>query len=92
MRLDDPEVVRRECSSEEGLRARTSVYAGAYGPDAVDVAFGAVRQAAPARVLEARHLARVERRDVPGTVTFATADDVRGDGAASVAHKQERNP
>lgn len=52
MRLDDPEVVRREYASEDGLRARASVYQGLAGPDARDVAFDAVREAAPTRVLE----------------------------------------
>ena len=50
MRLDDPELVRREYASEAGLRARASVYGGA--TDAADVALAAVREAAPRRVLE----------------------------------------
>jgi SAM-dependent methyltransferase len=51
-RLDDPGLVRREYSSEEGLRARASVYEGIAGPDAWEAAFAAVREAAPRRVLE----------------------------------------
>jgi SAM-dependent methyltransferase len=50
--IHDPEVVRREYESEEGLRARASVYAGLAGPDSREIAFDAVREAAPARVLE----------------------------------------
>jgi SAM-dependent methyltransferase len=50
--IHDPEVVRREYASEAGLRARSSVYQGLAGPDARDVAFGAVREAVPRRVLE----------------------------------------
>jgi SAM-dependent methyltransferase len=51
-RLDDPERVRDEYATEDGLRARASIYEGVYGPDARDVAFQAVREAAPRRVLE----------------------------------------
>jgi SAM-dependent methyltransferase len=52
MRLDDAELVRREYASEAGLRARASAYQGLAGPDAREVAFDAVREAAPRRVLE----------------------------------------
>ena len=52
MRLDDPDVVRREYATEEGLRARASVYEGVSGPDAREAAFEAVREAAPRDVLE----------------------------------------
>lgn len=51
-RLDDAELVRREYASENGLRARASVYRGLAGPDARDVAFDAVSSTAPRRVLE----------------------------------------
>jgi SAM-dependent methyltransferase len=52
VRLDDPEVVRREYATEDGLKARVSVYAGVYGPNAWDVAVKAVSETAPRRVLE----------------------------------------
>lgn len=52
MRLDDPEVVRREYATEDGLRARASVYGGVAGPDAREAAFEAVREAEPRNVLE----------------------------------------
>lgn len=53
MRLDDPELVRREYATEAGLVARASIYGGAYGgPDARKVALEAVREARPRRVLE----------------------------------------
>lgn len=52
MRLDDPEVVRREYATEDGLEARASIYEGVYGPNALDVAVEAVREAGPRRVLE----------------------------------------
>jgi SAM-dependent methyltransferase len=52
VRLDDPEVVRREYATDAGLRARASVYRGIRGPDATELAFEAVREAAPRRVLE----------------------------------------
>jgi SAM-dependent methyltransferase len=50
--IHDPDVVRREYASEEGLRARASVYQGLAGPDSRQIAFDAVRAAAPAWVLE----------------------------------------
>ena len=52
MSLSDPDVVRREYDSEDGLLARASVYQGLAGPDARDLALEAVAEAAPARVLE----------------------------------------
>jgi SAM-dependent methyltransferase len=52
LRLDDPDVVSREYESEKGLRARASIYEGVSGPDAREIAFEAVREAAPRRVLE----------------------------------------
>jgi SAM-dependent methyltransferase len=53
MTIHDPDVVRREYESEEGLRARASVYQGLAGPDSRQIAFDAVRDAAPEHVLEA---------------------------------------
>jgi SAM-dependent methyltransferase len=50
--LVDPDVVRVEYASEAGLVARASVYQGIAGPDAREVAFRAVAEASPARVLE----------------------------------------
>jgi SAM-dependent methyltransferase len=52
VRLNDPERVRDEYATEDGLRARASIYEGVYGPDAREIAFQAVREAAPVRVLE----------------------------------------
>jgi SAM-dependent methyltransferase len=49
---DDPEYVRRQYEDESGLRARKSVYTVVSGIDARDVAFEAVREARPRRVLE----------------------------------------
>jgi SAM-dependent methyltransferase len=50
--LNDPEVVAREYASERGLAARKAAYEWARGPDARDVAFAAVAEVAPVRVLE----------------------------------------
>jgi SAM-dependent methyltransferase len=50
--IHDPDVVRSEYATEDGLRARASVYEGLAGPDSRQIAFDAVREAAPARVLE----------------------------------------
>ncbi|HEX3455709.1 MAG TPA: methyltransferase domain-containing protein [Gaiellaceae bacterium] len=49
---DDPEYVRRQYEDESGLRARKSVYTAVTGIDARDVAFDAVHEARPRRVLE----------------------------------------
>jgi len=43
VRLDDPDVVRREYANERGLSARAAVYRGVAGPDARDLALEAVR-------------------------------------------------
>lgn len=51
-RLNDPEVVREEYESEEGLAARRAAYTNAEGPDAVAMVFDAVVEARPRRVLE----------------------------------------
>jgi SAM-dependent methyltransferase len=52
MTIHDPEVIAREYATEEGLRARASVYEGLAGPDSRQLALDAVRVAAPERVLE----------------------------------------
>lgn len=52
MRLDDPEVVQREYATEEGLRARASVYQGISGRDARDLVVQAIGEVTPERVLE----------------------------------------
>jgi SAM-dependent methyltransferase len=49
---DDPAYVRRQYESESGLRARKSAYKSVAGIDARDVAFDAVRDTEPQRVLE----------------------------------------
>ena len=51
-RLDDPEVVRQEYASERFLAARKAAYRNAEGPDAREVAFQAVAEVAPRRILE----------------------------------------
>jgi SAM-dependent methyltransferase len=52
VRLDDPAVVRAQYATEEGLEARRSIYEHVEGPDAREVAFGAVAEVRPRRVLE----------------------------------------
>ncbi|MDX6511346.1 MAG: hypothetical protein QOE36_850 [Gaiellaceae bacterium] len=51
-RLDEPELVRAEYASEQGLAGRASIYATREGPDPIDAAFAAVGEAKPGRVLE----------------------------------------
>lgn len=50
--LDDPEAVRRQYATESGLTARASLYGDTTGPFPGDVAFDAVAEVRPRRVLE----------------------------------------
>jgi SAM-dependent methyltransferase len=52
VRLSDPDVVAREYADERGLAARKAAYRWAHGPDARELAFGAVAEVAPRRYLE----------------------------------------
>lgn len=52
MRLDDPEVVRAQYATEEGLEARRSLYVDDEGESPWDVACAAVARSAPEAVLE----------------------------------------
>lgn len=52
MKLNDPAVVRAEYASERGLEARRAAYRNSTGPDAREMAFEAVAEVRPSRVLE----------------------------------------
>jgi SAM-dependent methyltransferase len=52
VRIDDPAAVAVQYACEANLEARRSLYANAEGPDPREVAFEAVAEAAPQRVLE----------------------------------------
>jgi SAM-dependent methyltransferase len=52
VRLDDPTSVREEYVTEQGLAGRKAAYRFAEGPDARQVAFEAVAEPAPQRILE----------------------------------------
>ena len=52
MSLDDPEVVRAQYATEDGLETRRSIYVDAEGEDAREVAFAAIAAGRPRRVLE----------------------------------------
>lgn len=52
MRLNDPEGVEREYATEDGLVGRRAAYQWATGRDAPELAFQAVAELAPDRVLE----------------------------------------
>jgi SAM-dependent methyltransferase len=52
VKIDDPVAVARQYATESNLEARRSLYANAEGPDPRDVAFEAVAEVTPARVLE----------------------------------------
>jgi SAM-dependent methyltransferase len=52
MRLDDPAFVASQYATEAPLEARRSIYSAAEGPDPREVAFAAIKEAGPARVLE----------------------------------------
>jgi SAM-dependent methyltransferase len=51
-RLDDPELVRQQYADEANLGARKAIYAQAEGPDPRELAFQAVAESRPHRVLE----------------------------------------
>ena len=52
MRIDDPAAVARQYATETNLEARRSLYANAEGPDPREIAFDAVAEAGPRRVIE----------------------------------------
>jgi ubiquinone/menaquinone biosynthesis C-methylase UbiE len=52
MRLDDPDLVRREYAADTGLAGRIAGYRFAEGPDAREVLFTAIAEARPERYLE----------------------------------------
>ncbi len=52
MRLNDPELVSREYASEKRLEARRAAYRYGIGPDPRELAFRAVAEVGPQRVLE----------------------------------------
>ena len=52
MKLDDPALVAAQYASEAPLEARRSIYAAVEGPDTREVAFAAIAEVSPRRVLE----------------------------------------
>ena len=52
MRLDDPALVAAQYATEAPLEARRSIYGSGDAPDAREVAFAAIAEVAPGRVLE----------------------------------------
>jgi SAM-dependent methyltransferase len=52
VRLDDPELVRREYADESRFAIRAAAWASATGPDPRELAFEAVAEVSPRRVLE----------------------------------------
>jgi SAM-dependent methyltransferase len=52
MAINDPEIVRREYETDAGLATRKAAYEYATGPDARQMAFEAVAEVKPKRVLE----------------------------------------
>jgi SAM-dependent methyltransferase len=51
-RFDDPAYVRAQYATEDGLEARRSIYGDTAGLDGREVAFSAIAEVAPGRVLE----------------------------------------
>jgi SAM-dependent methyltransferase len=66
--LDDPALVRREYATEAGLEGRKAAYRYATGPDPHAIAFAAVAECGPQRVLDAGcgpgHLAERLQREL----------------------------
>lgn len=52
MRIDDPAAVARQYATETNLEARRSLYSNAEGPDPREIAFEAVAEIVPKRVIE----------------------------------------
>ncbi len=52
MRLDDPDVVRRQYTTEAGLLARRAIYDSIDGPQGPEVVFQAIAELRPERLLE----------------------------------------
>jgi SAM-dependent methyltransferase len=52
VRLDDPELIRREYATEDGLRTRAQVHQGIAGTEAWEIVVAAVAEGMPRRVLE----------------------------------------
>jgi SAM-dependent methyltransferase len=52
VRLDDPQLVRAEYADESRFATRAAAWAGSSGPDPREIAFQAVLEVAPRRVLE----------------------------------------
>lgn len=52
MKIDDPAAVARQYATETNLEARRSLYEDAEGPDPRELAFDAVAEARPRRILE----------------------------------------
>ncbi len=52
MKLNDSQLVRREYENEQGLTTRRAMWANTDGTDPWEVAFGAVKEVRPRRVLE----------------------------------------
>jgi SAM-dependent methyltransferase len=52
VRIDDPAAVARQYATEANLEARRSLYANAEGPDPREIAFDAVAETGPERVIE----------------------------------------
>ena len=52
MRIDDPAHDARQYATEQNLEARRSLYANAEGPDPREIAFEAVAEVGPKRVIE----------------------------------------
>ena len=100
MRLNDPELVRRQYASEDGLAVRRDFQQRfREGPDAFDTAFDAVAEAQPRRVLEvgcgmgnfAERVSRETSAEVVATDLSARMVEVaRGRGlGARIADVQE---
>jgi SAM-dependent methyltransferase len=73
-RIDDPDVVRTQYADESNLGARKAIYDYAEGPNVRDVAFQAIADCAPRRVLEVGggegELAERIVRDLGAELTF----------------------
>ena len=75
VRIDDPELVRREYETDERLAGRIAAYRFAEGPDPREIAFRAVAEVRPRRVLEVGRRSRLDR---PSGSSSSSARSVAG--------------
>jgi SAM-dependent methyltransferase len=101
VRLNDPELVAREYASERGLEGRRAAHRYGVGPDPREMAFEAVAEVEPRRVLEVGpgpgELSERIRRELDATVIAVDISDrmvelARGRGVEAIVGDVQQLP